>query len=1527
MKKLTLILIALLGVVVIGTAQNYALQFDGTDDYVNCGSAMSSSIAGQAFTVEAWIYPTEPGTYSYDYTIFANNSNDEKGVTFRYGGGKLNFTYGYNYDASTHGWSSATTTGVVLTEDTWQHVAAVQYYDAGAGTASITLYVNGTAVASTTAGTIASTITASPNNVVIGKAGNANLYYMQGNIDEVRVWTTARTATEIEDNMNSSLTGSETGLLAYYKMNEGTGTTTADNSTTSYDGTLVGVPTWVEGIFPIIYVDADATGGTYNGTTWATAYQSLQYALDVAVTRNQIWVAEGTYKPSVDADGNVNANTRLHTFQMKNGVSIYGGFAVGETAVSERQIGTNETILSGDIGTVGTDTDNCYHVFYHPDGLGLTNSAILDGFTVTKGNANGISPHDNGGGMYNNKNNPTIRNVLFSSNYSYHGAAIYATSTTPSSLVIINSVFINNSSYYGGSIYSYNNHLSITNCTFANSSAIDYGGAMEFLGNGYVLTAKNCIFWGNTAGQGANAQIYNGATANYYNCDIEGSGGSSSWNSSQLGTDGTNGTGDGNNIDANPLFAGAQNPSHPYSLTGASPCVDVGLSSANSETYDIRGADFGRDLNKTTGAVSTDKIDMGAYEYKFGTDPLVPGFFVDADATSGANSGVDWANAFTSFQSGLDAATIAGLGSVIWVATGTYYPSSAYLLTNTSRYFHFEMINGVSIYGGFNGTETTLAGRDITANVTILSGDIGTTDDDSDNCYHVFYHPVSMDPDLDNTAILDGFTITKGNANSNSTHAFGGGFYNNSNSPTIINCTINYNNSDDDGAAIYNDHSAPKLVSCIFNSNSAGAGGYDDGGAVCNFTSTPSFTNCLFTNNTASHGGAVHNNSSAPTFTNCTFTGNTARNDGGAMSNESRGDGNPIIKNSIFWGNSDPNSKEIYNKAPVVPVISYSNISGTAGAPTGDAGNNIDANPLFVDVSINDYRLTSLSPCADVGLDAANIETYDIRGDDYGRKLLKTNYLTTGTIDMGAYEFNSNTDPSYNTPNWTGDIGTDFTDAGNWDGGVPNANTNVRIPDVTTNDPVIGAAQTADCNNLTIESGANLTLQSIADGSTGSLIINGTLSNSGTITSQRYFPGTTLLNWHMVSAPVSGMGIAASGFAPTSGDFYAWDEPTPGTWVNYKNTTTAPTFATVNGGNNFVAGKGYLLAFNEANPTHNFVGNLNVGNQTFTLKNSAGKDYTYSEGWNLIGNPYSSAIDWNLVSNRSLFVDDFAYAYNPAANSGSGAFEEIDGSSANAYIAANQGFFVIAKSSSNNSQFTFTNAIQTHGGGTYYKNKSEDEKLVLRFSGEQYYDETTIRKRDESTFNKDRVDAFKMNSFNVNTPNIYTISNDEINLATNSIPYIDASNNIKVGVVVPKTGLYTISVIEASNYMMDHNVYLEDKLLNTLNKISESDYTFTSDAGDIRDRFVIHFGVLGVDEPINQPALVHVWASNNTLNIYNTNNYTGNIKVVNMFGQTVINTKLNGDNNQQLRVDVPTGYYIVNIITNKGVVNKKVYLR
>ena len=464
-----------------------------------------------------------------------------------------------------------------------------------------------------------------------------------------------------------------------------------------------------------IYVNDDPSGSN-DGTSWADAYTSLQTALSAATSGDQIWVAAGTYLPTTTTDRGI-------SFAMKNGVEIYGGFAGTEANdydLSLRDFPANESIISGDIGTAGNNSDNSYHIFYHPNGTNLNSTAILDGFTIKGANADGSNPHNFGGGMYNDSSSPTLTNCTITYNSANFGGGIFNDSSSPtltnctitnnsapsggggmfnyssSSPTLTNCTISNNSaSSYGGGIFNYSSSPSLTNCTITDNSASDGGGMYNYSSS---PTLTNCTITDNSASSSYGGGIFNdsssptltnctitnnsannrgGGMYNYSssptltNCTITDNSASSDGggifndsssptlnNSIIFGNTATrsgkqiyissgtatlnyscysNGTGDvigtpttSNCITSDPKFVGATN--YDYRIAGNSPCADAGDDSYNSETNDIRGTGFARKLLKTDHN-QTGTIDMGAYEYKEGTDPVGCQNTVSVDAS------------------------------------------------------------------------------------------------------------------------------------------------------------------------------------------------------------------------------------------------------------------------------------------------------------------------------------------------------------------------------------------------------------------------------------------------------------------------------------------------------------------------------------------------------------------------------------------------------------------------------------------------------------------------------------------------------------------------------------------------------------------------------------------------------------------------------------------------------------------------------------------------------------------------------
>ncbi|MBL8696421.1 MAG: right-handed parallel beta-helix repeat-containing protein, partial [Planctomycetes bacterium] len=266
-------------------------------------------------------------------------------------------------------------------------------------------------------------------------------------------------------------------------------------STTSPAATLL--------VTDVLYVNHAATGsGT--GVSWADAITDLETALTKPCTGVQVWVATGTYRPDQGT-----GNPAL-SFTLPSGKEVYGGFTGTETLLSQRNPIANPTILSGDIGTLGVDTDNSLHVV---DASGADSSGLLDGFTVRAGRAGGGS----GGGILISGGSPRIATCTLEDNRGASGAAAFSSTGTPTfDRVTFRS---NAATGSGGAFANGSGSPILRRCRFESNSALD-GGAVSDSGSAVLAS---CTFLGNQAtGVGGALRIHPGATTQIHGSVLSG---------------------------------------------------------------------------------------------------------------------------------------------------------------------------------------------------------------------------------------------------------------------------------------------------------------------------------------------------------------------------------------------------------------------------------------------------------------------------------------------------------------------------------------------------------------------------------------------------------------------------------------------------------------------------------------------------------------------------------------------------------------------------------------------------------------------------------------------------------------------------------------------------------------------------------------------------------------------------------------------------------------------------------------------
>ena len=781
------------------------------------------------------------------------------------------------------------------------------------------------------------------------------------------------------------------------------------------------------------YYVSPTAKGTGDGSSWSNV-TTLTNALDKAVAGDQIWV-QG-FEQITSADQLYIAPTG--GFSVKSGVQLYGGFAGTETKLTDRvTLGKPyqmkyRSVLSGDIGknddsdntnlifpANDTRSDNATHVLSvnmaptSTSGNNNTYPTIINGFTIAGGQADGTN--EKGGGIYiygdnSNGGNFRIERCFLFNNYATQGGAVYvdaALKNVNNGESLINQCVVYNNAAgeraavenQGGGIYLAGAATVVNTSIFNNENGglrISSGSNVvnstiaRNTGAGVDMTAKpsgtdpnvyNSIIWGNTFlsvenQPGFKNSAYHEVAANDDNGNVY---------VAKENRDAAAGP----MFDAPSVktsydrdFDWRQNayPLWSWNVLEGSVMIDKG----NGIYYTTYGNE---DMAGNT-RVRGDTIDIGAYEYQY-----LPMSRIRYVKEGGTGDGSSWENASGNIQNMIDelANNANGQAGEVWVAAGTYTPQSQ-LISGTAYSASFRMRDGISVYGGFAGGETSKLKRvkgtmpwDFT-NKTILEAayydhnDFSWTNNKwtltSDSRHVVWFAPMSGESDFANVTTLDGVTIQGGYAQGGTglddfKTDRGGGVYMDGANAYLSNCIVkeNYatgngggvylkngrvqtsliynNNADADGGAVYVENRGLVHRSMLANNSALnGAGVY-----LHNVTETPEdnpeyliLSTCVVSNNTVRGNGAVYCDKGGVlmqntiTNNNC-VTATDATNPNASQTGGIYVDEYALVVNSVLWNNQmgvSPNGTNIpmYARNPSADKVKflYNAISGVNNA-------------------------------------------------------------------------------------------------------------------------------------------------------------------------------------------------------------------------------------------------------------------------------------------------------------------------------------------------------------------------------------------------------------------------------------------------------------------------------------------------------------------------------------------------------------------------------------------------------------------
>ena len=541
-----------------------------------------------------------------------------------------------------------------------------------------------------------------------------------------------------------------------------------------------------------------------------------------------------------------------------------------------------------------------------------------------------------------------------------------------------------------------------------------------------------------------------------------------------------------------------------------------------------------------------------------------------------------------------------------------------------------------------------------------------------------------------------------------------------------------------------------------------------------------------------------------------------------------------------------------------------------------------------------------------------------------------TTYSYTATTNDSSHRFELIF--SLQKLRWLGNYSTNWADITNWSNNtLPLASDDVILNSWTKNQPSVTMpiSSPATCMNLiinpatnvTIEPGKALTVNGTLTNNAGNLglIIKSDTTGTGSLlhttanvvgTIERFINQPYADEFHMLATPVAAQPISPN-FNETDG-FYVWNEPNY-SWVEYADSAN---FVLINGGTNFVPGKGYAVSY-PSSQTKIFTGILNQGDITIPISYTIGMD----AGWNFVGNPYPSPISWNANSgwNRNILenanVNEKAIWIWNAAVGNYGAYisnASIGTNSVSSNIPLAQGFWVKSASAG---MLSMNDDVRIHANPAFLKQSTTNAdmlRLKVKSVANAYSDEIIISFGNDNNLGG----AEKIFSLDATAPGLFSTKLNK-KWSINYLSSIAENALIPVGFKAGVDGNYTISALGVQSF---GTVMLEDIKNNIQHNLSQ-DYSFDAQTTDNQNRFLLHFNSNGINEN-NSEKTPSIYYFNQTIAVYNPWAGKTMIAIYDINGKLIQSFDAK-EGNGNYSFTSAQGVYIVKIVNDKHVFVKK----